>query len=216
MVAITNIRVYAYVCFLLLFNCGHESLIGLLQCQSDQHDYSHDLQFQTDFKLISLVKFQLVTVNKLDSKAKVRTPVHKWTKRGCTCLYITDHNSHFDITIFMDKQLNPGPKGISKMCRSNTSKLGNANDFVNNDHVRHNDDHTGVVGIQHINKYMYTRQQLFSLRRSSCHHVQSHLLQSLRENGLLKYRGKRGGKTTQRLHLSQSHLSHTTLTYLLE
>ena len=65
MVAITNIRVYAYVCFLLLFNCGHESLIGLLQCQSDQHDYSHDLQFQTDFKLIP--------VKKLDSKAKVRT-----------------------------------------------------------------------------------------------------------------------------------------------
>jgi hypothetical protein len=56
-------------------------------------------------------KFRVIlTVVQYASVFKRRKPLMKETKHGCMCFALPDKPFHFDITVFIDVERNPGPR----------------------------------------------------------------------------------------------------------
>ena len=98
----------------------------------------------------------------------------------CSVL-VPGHDQPIDITIFMDIQPQPGP---------NTSDIRSAAILhLNQHHARE------LNRIENTRTLLYySRNQLLDLRRSSIFEGQSTLFTTLKECGIFRYRGTRGGR----------------------
>ena len=100
-------------------------------------------------------------------------PVMKWSKRGQTSLFVPGPDPPLDITLCMDISANPGPTHHNQTFLAQPS-LKSSRDLNTNERLK------------------YSRRQLMSLRSSS--RASCHVLEVLKRNNLLRYRGKRAGR----------------------
>ena len=77
----------------------------------------------------------------------------------------------------MDIAVNPGPRIGST-----------SNDEL---HFIHSDSSHSIMSSN--STLMYSRGQLFNIRKTSCHSIQPGLLSILKANGILRFRGNRAG-----------------------
>ena len=106
---------------------------------------------------------------------KTSYSVSKWSKYGLTSLVVAGHDPPVDITIFVDVSRNPGPvSSVSKLLLQDAASASNL-------HVR------STITI-------YTRSELFNLRRVSDTSLPSPILSELKNSGILRYRGCRAGR----------------------
>ena len=105
---------------------------------------------------------------------KTSYSVSKWSKHGQTSLVVAGHDPPVDITIFVDVSRNPGPvSSISNILLQDAASASNL-------HVR------STIPI-------YTRSELFKLRRVSDTSLPVSTLSELKNLGILRYRGCRAG-----------------------
>ena len=77
----------------------------------------------------------------------------------------------------MDIAVNPGPR------------IGSTSD--DELHFIHSDSSHSIMSSN--STIMYSRGQLFNIRKTSCHSIQPGLLSILKANGILRFRGNRAG-----------------------
>ena len=106
---------------------------------------------------------------------KTSCSVSKWSKHGLTSLVVAGHDPPVDITISVDVSLNPGPVSlVSNLLLQDAASASNL-------HVR------STITI-------YTRSELFNLRRISDTSLPAPILSELKNSGILCYRGCRAGR----------------------
>ena len=101
--------------------------------------------------------------------------VSKWSKHGHMSLVVAGHDPPVDITIFVDVSRNPGPvSSVLNLLLQDAASVSNL-------HVR------STITI-------YTRSELFNLRRVSDTSLSAPMLFELKNSGILRYRGCRAGR----------------------
>ena len=101
--------------------------------------------------------------------------VSKWSKHGQTSLVVAGHDPPVDITIFVDVSRNPGPvSSVSNLLLQDAASASNL-------HFR------STITI-------YTRSELYKLRRVSDTSLPASILSELKSSGILRYRGCRAGR----------------------
>jgi hypothetical protein len=108
-----------------------------------------------------------------------RTAITKWSKHGIISLLIPGHDPPVDITIYVDICRNPGPVHSGLESNISQGQSQNSGTFMQ----------TAVV-----DKITYNRSKLLDIRRQCITRANHHLLSTLKDLGLLRYRGSRGGK----------------------
>ena len=102
----------------------------------------------------------------------------QWGKRGKTTLAVPGHDPPFEITIFNDIALNPGPA-------TNVENRFQPGHQVMIEHRSENLFRAPIL--------TYSRQQLMNLRRQRCF-PSSTAITLLKQCGIFKFRGRRGGR----------------------
>ena len=99
----------------------------------------------------------------------------KTSKHGATTLHVPGKEVHFDLTIHMDVQANPGPTTLPN-CGRQTANFIHTSSKCN------------------CPKFYYSRDQLMSFRPSgfSTKRLNPQLIRQLKDFNILKYRGKSG------------------------
>ena len=106
---------------------------------------------------------------------KTSYSVSKWSKHGLTSLVVAGNDPPVDINIFVDVSRNPGPvSSVSNLLLQDAASASNL-------HV------CSTITI-------YTRSELFNLRRVSDTSLPSPILSELKNSGILRYRGCRDGR----------------------
>ena len=109
-------------------------------------------------------------------------PATKWTKHGQTALLVPGHDPPIDIKIYMDVHPQPGPTNGENTAIISIGRLTKTSSSMQ----------IPVAGKMH-----YSRSELLAIRRQPsvmlpCERTQ--LFFTLKDFGLFRYRGKRGGK----------------------
>ena len=104
----------------------------------------------------------------------------QWGKSGNTTLAIPGHDPPFEITIFNDVALNPGP--VTSLLNGNQVRAGHR---VMAEHCAEN--------VLRLQPQAYSRQQLMDLRWHCCF-PSSTTITLLKQCGIFKFRGRRGGR----------------------
>ncbi|CAB3999425.1 Hypothetical predicted protein, partial [Paramuricea clavata] len=115
----------------------------------------------------------------IHSGDSVRTGIIKWSKHGIINLLTPGHDPPVDITIYVDICRNPGPVHSGLESNISQGQSQNCGTFIQ----------TAVV-----DKITYNRSKLLDIRRQCITRANHHLLSTLKDLGLLRYRGSRGGK----------------------
>ena len=103
-----------------------------------------------------------------------KNSVSKWSKHGHMSLVFAGHDPPVDITIFVDVSRNPRPvSSVLNLLLQDAASVSNL-------HVR-----ATII--------IYTRSELFNLRRVSDTSLSAPMLFELKNSGILRYRGCRTG-----------------------
>ncbi len=111
---------------------------------------------------------------------KLRVAAIRWGKSGNTTLTIPGHDPPFEITILNDVALNPGPD--TSLSSENQVRAGHR---ALAEHCAEN--------LFRLPPQAYSRQQLMDLRRHCCF-PSSSTITLLKQCGIFKFRGRRGGR----------------------
>ena len=109
-------------------------------------------------------------------------PATKWTKHGQTALQVPGHDPPIDIKIYMDVHPQPGPTNGENTAIISIGRLTKT---------------TSSMQIPAAGKMHYSRSELLAIRRQPSvmlSRERSQLFSTLKDFGLFRYRGKRGGK----------------------
>ena len=119
----------------------------------------------------------------------------RWGKRGHTTLAVLRHDPPFEITIFYDIALNPG------LATSVENRVQPGHQVM----IKHRSENLLRAPI-----LTYSRQQLMDLRRQRCF-PSSTAITLLKQCGIFKFRGQRGGRyrRTQRHYANFSNKTKT-------
>ena len=109
---------------------------------------------------------------------KLSVAAIRWGKRGNTTLAVPGHDPPFEITIFNDIALNPGP------ATSVENRVQPGNQVI----IEHRSENLLRAPI-----LTYSRQQLMDLRRQHCLPSLT-AITLLKQCGIFKFRGPRGGR----------------------
>ena len=162
--------------------------------------YSHDLYYSSNarnpvfWKARNLaywpIPFELITSidrSRLAPKSiLLRSGLLAWSKHGDMCLAAPDFEPAFDITVCMDVARNPGPDMETPKPLFPTVNLS---------------EPPSLPGTC----LRYTRSALFKLRGPSKTKFRTSILGELKNAGLLRYRGKRGGLSRNSRRHSTDH-----------
>ena len=109
-------------------------------------------------------------------------PATKWTKHGQTALLVPGHDPLIDIKIYMDVHPQPGPTNGENTAIISIGRLTKT---------------TSSMQIPATGKMLYSRSELLAIRRQPSVMLpreRTQLFSTLKDFGLFRYRGKRGGK----------------------
>ena len=109
-------------------------------------------------------------------------PATKWTKHGQTALLVPGHDPPIDIKIYMDVHPQPGPTNGENTAIIPIGRLTKT---------------TSSMQIPATGKMHYSRSELLAIRRQPSVMLpreRTQLFSTLKDFGLFRYRGKRGGK----------------------
>jgi exonuclease III len=121
---------------------------------------------------------------------KSKVAVLKSSKHGFISLCIPGHDPPVDITIFMDIHTNPGPT--------------NGTDHLSTLYQRFSVNDSTSTSTDHSHRIVYTRSELFTLRKYSSMDVSNNVcFSTIKSLGIFRYRSKRGGKC--KLHNESKH-----------
>ena len=123
----------------------------------------------------------LLTTRNL-TPAGVKKCVTKWTKHGQTALLVPGHDPPIDIKIYMDVRPQPGPTNGENTAIISIGRLTKT---------------TSSMQIPATGKMLYSRSELLAIRRQPSvilPRERTQLFSTLKDFGLFRYRGKRGGK----------------------
>ena len=110
-------------------------------------------------------------------------PATKWTKHGQTALLVPGHDPPIDIKIYMDVHPQPGPTNGENTAIISIGRLTKTT--------------TSSMQIPAAGKMHYSRSELLAIRRQPSVMLpreRTQLFSTLKDFGLFRYRGKRGGK----------------------
>ena len=178
--AATSFRALAVILYFSFFQ--HDKCFTSNTVYSDAHDCNRNDIIMTygscrcDFGLVASPSRLTFAPSQrcITSIRRTKLPLVKWTKHGLTSLVVPGHDPPLDITVYQDISKNPGPQERINEFQLNGADL----------HTRNN---TGTI--------TYSRESIFSIRRHSRRCMPDFsVLQLLKSDGLLRFRGCRAGR----------------------